>query len=261
MAISADGATLYVTNHQTGTVSVINTTTGDFYTIDTGLQSNAIAVSADGRTLYVGSIINDVRVVNIAARTYTTVATGTYDGVTGADQSIAIAGRYVYVTDGLNDKVAVIDTVDNTVIARVGVGDRPSSVAVSPGGAFVFVANAGSDSVSMIDTEAGTVVHTFPVGSNPKDIDLSADGSSIYVTTSDGISIIPTTNIYFIFGGSGDEGPGWAVGAGTGTGGGGPVLPPVVPGGGLGGGGTGPTLPPVVPGGPGHPRPPGEIAV
>jgi len=258
MAISSDGATLYVTNRIDGTVSVINTATGAFYTIDTGLQSDAIAVSADGGTLYVGSIINDVRVVNIAARTYTVLPTGTYDGQSVAIQRITVAGRYVYVTDTINDKVAVIDSNDNTVVARVNVGDGPSSIAVSPGGAFVFVANGQSDSVSVIDTDTGTVATTIPVGDNPTNVDLSADGLRLYVSTRAGIQIVPIADIYYLFGGGNDDGPGWAVGAGTGTGTD-PSVPPVTGGGGLGGGGTGPVVPPIIPGGPGPIRPPGEI--
>jgi hypothetical protein len=79
------------------------------------------------------------------------------------------------------------------------------------------------------------------------------------VSTSDGVSIVPTAEIYFLVGGGGSDGPGWVVGGGVGVGGGGPAVPPIVPGGGLGGGGTGPTLPPTIPGGPIHP--PGEIAI
>jgi YVTN family beta-propeller protein/VCBS repeat-containing protein len=246
MVLSSDGTALYVTNYQDGTVSVINTATGTYNTINTGLQTDAIAVN--GGALYVGSIINDIRVVDIAAGTYTVVATGTSTGGAGAMQSIAVAGRYVYVTDGLNDKVAVVDTINNTVVARVDVGDGPSSVAVSPGGGFAFVTNAGSDSVSVIDTETGTVALTIPVGNNPTRIDLSSDGRRLYVTTSEGISTVPTDALYLL-GNGGDDGPGWAVGGGIGVGGGGPVLPPL-PGGGLGGGGTGPILPPIIPGGP-----------
>jgi YVTN family beta-propeller protein/VCBS repeat-containing protein len=265
MAISANGATLYVTNRIDGTVSVINTATGAFYTIDTGLQSDAIAVidkNGDGvdDTLYVGSLINDVRVVNIAAGTYTVLPTGPYDGHSAATQRITVAGRYVYVTDTLNDKVAVIDSNDNTVVARVNVGDNPSSIAVSPGGAFVFVANAGSDSVSVIDSDTGTVATTIPVGDNPTNVDVSKDGLRLYVSTRTGILNIPIADIYYLFGGGNDDGPGWAVGAGTGTGTGtDPSVPPGTGGGGLGGGGTGPVVPPIIPGGPGPIRPPGEI--
>jgi YVTN family beta-propeller protein len=147
-------------------------------------------------------------------------------------QSIAVAGRYVYVTDGLNDKVAVVDTINNTVIARVDVGDGPSSVAVSLGGGFVFVTNAGSGTVSVIDTETGTVALTIPVGNYPTRIDLSSDGRRLYVTTSEGISAVPTDALYLL-GNGGDDGPGWAVGGGVGVGGGGtgPILPPIIPGG------------------------------
>ncbi|WP_333891973.1 Ig-like domain-containing protein [Mycolicibacterium gadium] len=193
MAISADGGTLYVTNNQDGTVSVIDTDTGDFTIINTGLQSSAIALSEDGTTLYVGSIINDVRVVNIATGNYTVLPTGTYDGMNVADQSITVVGNRAYVTDGLNNKLAVIDTDTNTIIGTYDVGARPASAAALPGGELVFVANRVGDSITVIAPESGGVIGELEVGNNPTDIDV-ADGF-VYVTTSGGIAVIPVEQI------------------------------------------------------------------
>jgi YVTN family beta-propeller protein len=190
MVVSPDGDTLYVTNRQDGTVAVIDTVTGASKEINTGLQSNAVAVSADNKTLYVGSIANDVRVVDIETGTYTVIQTGASDGWVAADQSITVVGNRVYVTDGTDDKVAVIDAETNAIMATYDVGAYPKAVAVLPeqfAGDVIFVANAGADSVTVITTEHG-VIGEIEVGPNPTDVDV-VDGF-VYVTTSAGIAVI-----------------------------------------------------------------------
>lgn len=189
MAMSPDGGTLYVTNNQDGTVSVINTATGAYRIINTGLQSSAIAVSEDGLTLYVGSIINDVRVVHIATGNYTVLPTGAYDGMSAAEQSITVVGNRAYVTDGLNNKLAVIDTDTNTIIGSYDVGARPTSVMGLAGGQVILVASGTGDSITVIAPELGGMIGELEVGNSPTDIDV-ADGF-VYVTTSDGIRVIP----------------------------------------------------------------------
>lgn len=193
MAISPDGGTLFVTNYQDGTVSVIDTDTGTYRVINTGYQTDAIAVSEDGATLYVGSIINDVRVVDVATGTYSVLPTGTFEGE-AADQSITVVGDRAYVTDGLDDKLVVIDTSTNAIVASYDVGARPVSVTATADGAVILVANAGDGSVTVIDEELG-VLGTIPVGDNPTDIEIAADMASVYVATRDGISVIPAEDI------------------------------------------------------------------
>ena len=192
MVISPDGGTLHVTNNQDGTVSVIDTATGAYRIINTGLQSSAIAVSEDGTTLYVGSIVNDVRVVDIATGDYTILPTGAFDGMS-ADQSITVVGNRAYVTDGLNNKLAVIDTDTNTIIGSYDVGARPTSVTAVPGGQVILVASGASDSITVIAPELGGVIGELEVGNSPTDIDV-ADGF-VYVTTSDGIEVIPVEQV------------------------------------------------------------------
>lgn len=196
MAISDDGGTLYVTNNQDGTVSVIDTATGEYTFINTGLQSGAIAVSEDGTTLYVGSIINDVRVVTLATGTFTVLQTGTFDGAI-SDQSITVVGNRAYVTDGVHDKLVVIDTDTDTIIATYDVGDRPTAVAVLSGEPTIFVANRGGKSVTVIDTELGGVIGEIELADNPVDIDL-VDGF-LYVSTTGGVVVISAEEIGNLF--------------------------------------------------------------
>ncbi len=60
-------------------------------------------------------------------------------------------GAYVYVTNEFGgNKVSVINTSSNTVVATVSVGNNPMDVAVTPDGAYAYVANSGDGTVSVI---------------------------------------------------------------------------------------------------------------
>jgi YVTN family beta-propeller protein len=73
----------------------------------------------------------------------------------------------VYVSNGKDGSVSVIDTATNAVVATVPVGKRPWNMAITPDGAKLYVANGRSNSVSVIDTAANKVIREIPVGALP----------------------------------------------------------------------------------------------
>ena len=160
IAASLDGLRVYVTNIDSNSVSVIDTTTNSvIHTIeetDGSFSSpQVIAVSPDGSRIYV-----------------------TNTGVTP-------------------NYVSVIDTFDEFSLEEtVNVGPNPQSgIAVSPDGSLVYVTNIGSNIVSVIDT-ASFSVDEVTVGSAPAGIAVNFDGSKVYVANngSNSVSVIDTTN-------------------------------------------------------------------
>jgi YVTN family beta-propeller protein len=76
----------------------------------------------------------------------------------------------VYVSNISSANVSVISTATNTVIATIGVGNRPRGVAVTPDGTRVYVPNGNDNTMSEILTASNTLASTFPVtGSNDPD--------------------------------------------------------------------------------------------
>jgi len=73
----------------------------------------------------------------------------------------------VYVAEGRGAAVSVVDLGARSVSARIGVGDRPWGIALSPDGRELFTANGGSDDVSVIATAAAKAVARIPVGKKP----------------------------------------------------------------------------------------------
>jgi len=95
-----------------------------------------------------------------------------------------------YVTNTQCDTVAVIDTVTNTVVATIPVGDGPFGVAITPDGMRAYVANLGS-TVSVINTVTNTVIATVPVGGSGRGVAITPDGARVYIS-SNPLSVIDT---------------------------------------------------------------------
>ncbi|MCV6979995.1 tandem-95 repeat protein [Mycolicibacterium pulveris] len=199
MALNRSERKLYVANYQDATVSVIDTQTGEQQILDIGLRSNSIAVSEFGETLYVGSINNEVWAVNGETGSKELVYSGAWDETTVADLSVTAVRNFVYVADGLNKRVAVIDTSTNETYAVYDVWDSPTGVIASRYGGVVLVASRAENKIAVISLELG-VLGAFEVGGDLIDIDFADTfQDDAYVTTREGISRIRTADIYYLF--------------------------------------------------------------
>ena len=136
MAVSPDGGSVYVTDAYSD-VSVISTATNTLastWTVSSGANLQAGAVTPVGNYLYVSSSDDWYGTLSVVSTATGTVASSLSLGY-GATElySVAVApnGGYAYVADGANNEVRVISTATNTQVATVAVGSLPYSVAVS----------------------------------------------------------------------------------------------------------------------------------
>ncbi|HEU4461415.1 MAG TPA: beta-propeller fold lactonase family protein [Solirubrobacterales bacterium] len=188
---------VYTGNYDDSTLSLIDTATNQVVgsPIPTGNGPDSIAISPDGKTLYVSSGDGAITVVN----TQTNQVVTTISGLTPLE-TIAISpdGKSAYVSSSPNDQVFVIDLQTNqTVGAPIQVGNNPIGVAYSPDGKAVYVVNYGDDNVSVIDTATRQVVGTpIPVGDGPVNAVLSPDGKTLYVDNEEdeNVSVIDTAS-------------------------------------------------------------------
>jgi YVTN family beta-propeller protein len=151
VAVTPNGAYVYVTNFAENSVSVISTASNTVTaTISVGNWPYVVAVTPNGAYVYVTNYLdNSVSVISTASNTVTaTISVGNWPyGV-----AVTPNGAYVYVTNYADNSVSVISTSTNTVTATINVGTYPSGVAVTPNGAYVYVPNSADNSVSVIDT-------------------------------------------------------------------------------------------------------------
>jgi YVTN family beta-propeller protein len=95
----------------------------------------------------------------------------------------------IYLANGGDNTVSVLDGNTNLVIATVPVGPLPCAITVDPATGMVFVANANGNSVSVLNSQTASVVATIPVGAFPCAIAAMPQTNQIYVGNSGGSDI------------------------------------------------------------------------
>ncbi len=82
------------------------------------------------------------------------------------------AGSKVYLVKADTDQVVVFNTITNSVVGTIPVGDQPAMAAFNPSGSRLYVSNRGDDTVSVIDTSTDLVIDTIAVGEAPSVLPL-----------------------------------------------------------------------------------------
>ncbi|MGH7851484.1 MAG: beta-propeller fold lactonase family protein [Thermodesulfobacteriota bacterium] len=157
-------------------------------------DSNGIAVSPDGTTLYVTSSVTDTLTV---IRTSDFAVIDTIPMGAGPDNlDFTPDGTKAYVADQAEKAVYVIDTASVTIsdIIPVPGGSFVRNVTVAPNGQFAYASSTGSNIVTVIDTLTDTVIDTITVGDSPRNIAFTPDGAFAYVPngSSNDVSVIRT---------------------------------------------------------------------
>lgn len=115
--------------------------------------------------------------------------------------SLVATERYVFVSNGNNDCISVIDFVKDTVVkniflkpdARLGGfrGVIPFGLAISPDRKQLFVAESGINAVGVIDAEKLEVLGHIPTGWFPSKVAVTPDGKKLLVTSAKGLGSGP----------------------------------------------------------------------
>ncbi len=194
VAITPDGAHVYVTNQIDNTVSVIGTATNPPAVTTTLTGFNApfgVAIAPNG----------DAYVTN--------AGTGAQDGTvsvisTSCTSSVETATPSLLSTPAVQPQCS--KTCSPTVVATIPVGLFPQGVAITPNGTYAYVTNSFDSTVSVIATATNTVSATIsnpappaaPSLSQPTQIAITPDGAFVYITNNiggsnpDSVSVITT---------------------------------------------------------------------
>ncbi len=124
--------------------------------------------------------------------------------------SVVATEQYVFVSNGSNDCVSVIDVKTNTVVKNIALspdprlgklrGVIPFGVALSPDGKRVYVAEAGINAVAVIDVPTLSVVGHIPTGWFPSKLKVSQDGKQLVVANAKGFGSGPNGGSAFTLG-------------------------------------------------------------
>ena len=115
--------------------------------------------------------------------------------------SMVATDNFVYVSNGNNDNISVIDVKQNKVVgsieltldARLGnlKGVIPFGLALSPDQKRLFVAEAGINAVAVVDVAMQKVLGHIPVGWFPSKLKVTPDGKQLIVANAKGFGSGP----------------------------------------------------------------------
>lgn len=193
MAMSPDGAILYVGNSVSDAVTAIATATNQV--VDTlpasvvGSGPVALRVSPDNTRLYVLGATGDVVAVDRASRTR--VGATVLNAPQTRGMAVTPDGARLYISTYGSASVKIVDTVTMTVTGTIPVagGSLPLAVEVTPDGAYVLVATPFADTITVISTATNSVVTAIPVGARPYAVGVLPNGTRAYAPNNNGASV------------------------------------------------------------------------
>ncbi len=173
---------------------LFNRRTLDFYQRGRTRACAGLALSADGRTLYVANNRDhSVGVVNLAAATPEMQPIALPADAYPYTCLPAKDGRTLYVSLWGRAEVAEVDLAARAVRRTIPTGEHPNELLLSRDGRRLFVSNASLNTVSVINTESGRVEETLsaslypnsPPGSTPNALALSPAEDFLLVANAD----------------------------------------------------------------------------
>ncbi len=161
-----DEKKLYVANIASGSVTVIERSTGKVTSIPTAAGAEGIDVSPDGREVWVSNRSADsISIVDVASdQVVATIASG---GKFPIRLKFTPDGKQVLVSNAQSNQVAIFDAASRRQVGEVAVGAVPVGILITPDGRRAFVANTNANQITVIDVSSRRVLKTFTTGNEP----------------------------------------------------------------------------------------------
>jgi len=183
----------YITNGGSGTVSVVDV-------INVRLDRE-LAVGQNPIAVAVSPTRNEVYVVNSGAEG----AQGSITVINAENNTVAATipvqrqpvsidldatGNLAYVANFGSNTISVLDLKTRREIARIGTGEEPDSVRISPDRKTLAVANSRSGSVSIIDPATGNIRAAFDGCPGAGDTVILPDSTKAFVACAAGHQVM-----------------------------------------------------------------------
>ena len=154
--------------------------------IQVGSDPEQLAVSADGKRLYVSN--EDVGTASVVE-----IASGKVEHIIPVSREpegvgTTPDGKAFYVTCETEGEIYVVDAGTFKTITHFNVGGRPRSVDFLPDGSKAYIPSESAGQMHMIDAVKHELMKTtaLPAGSRPMCVTVAPDGKKIYTGTGRG---------------------------------------------------------------------------
>ena len=92
-----------------------------------------------------------------------------------------ISHQMLFVPNKASADVAIVDTSDNRVVARISVGNVPHQVAVSRSLGKLVTSNTDDGTITIVDMATREVEATVRLGASPEHMEMSPDGGLVAI--------------------------------------------------------------------------------
>ncbi len=198
----AGGEFVYVSNEDSGDISIISTVSNQVITtLNVGRRPRGIRVSHAGDKVFVAlsgspkcppsmsdedcgkqetdKTKDGIALVDVLTANLEQVLPG---GSDPEQFDLSADNRRLFVSNEDSDQATIVDIASGEIMKIVAVGVEPEGVRVSPDGSLVYVTSETDHAVTVLDADSGTVVATIAVGLRPRDVVFTTDGLRAFVS-------------------------------------------------------------------------------
>ncbi|GEM_PF-5330303 len=180
VAINSNTNRIYVTNNQSDTVSVIDSSTSKITaTVQIGKEPYGIDLNSKTNKIYTVHI-DTLSVINGGSNT---VEKTINIGGDGAGVAVNPDTNLIYTASDPTNILSVIDGNTDTLINQIFIPDGAVQIAVNPNTNHIFVTGT-SDVLSVIDGSTNQVIKTYTVpGSEIVDVAVNLETNKVFIAT------------------------------------------------------------------------------
>jgi len=182
---------LYVTNYESGTVSVIdsqNMILKDTIFINDQSNPTKIVVDSNRHLVFVSDKISGTITVIDGINNEIIDLIDVGDSLWDLD--INDKNGKLYVSDLMKNEIIVIDTENLNIIKSIPVSQNPWSVVVNQKTNMVYVASGTSEIIHIIDGDTDIIINEINPGMKPWGLSINENSNVLYVTSWDSNSIV-----------------------------------------------------------------------
>jgi YVTN family beta-propeller protein len=207
IAVSRDGARLFVVNQEDDTVSIIDAHSYQLVqTLSVGKEPMQLVVSPDGASLYVAAKGDGV--VEVFDRAHGTRTARIPVGPSPHQLILSHDGRTLFVTVEGEASTAVLETATGQLLRRLAVGLYPKRLAVAPDERSAFLVTHGFNGELQIALPQGDILRRLTLPDDPttaatpryldgggrellvRGVGVSPDGHRLLITSNQGPCVL-----------------------------------------------------------------------